>query len=320
MRHLLVIIFAFNLAHSALCQEKTSRDAKHLPKHIQTPVTESHARFKGTRVFCVISSEYKYQQHKGYYQKNDHQYIKVLDSELSNFVQARPYFIKERLENVNKMIISHYEDITLNGYDALYTESVNELGLSQIDVYFGDSSFIVTITAVCGKDDTDGKKELQNILQSVHYDKTVKADPLELANISIDMSITGFKHTATTYNVFMYAENGQDDAHNQSSNSLRFTFLREMVEGEIYDYFYWTKKGYEQSLRLKNKDITKTKINDFTAYVLETEIYNGEKFGILYQVVLVNNNDILTVVATAYDNTEDYLVKFKRTVETIKFH
>ena len=317
MRYLLVIVFAFNFLRFASCQEKTNQDAEHLSEHTQTPLTDSHTRLKGTRVYCVLPSGYNYYKHNAQYEKNEYQYVKIRDTGLSNFAQAKSYLTKEVLEKSDERVISHISDVTLNGYDGVYNESINQQGQAQLELFFGDSSFIATVTAVYKADDIKAKEELLNILKSVHYNKTIEIDPLQEADIWLDLSITGFRHTATTYMVYMFAENGAEDAHNQYSNSLFFRFLSEKNEGELYDFLYWFTKDYEKSFKLRNRNITKTKINDYTAYVLDTEIFNNGRFGVLYQVALVNNKDILLFVAKAYDNADDYLVKFKKTVETI---
>lgn len=308
----------FISAQFASCQSKITQQALIFPMQVQAPVTDRHLRLKGTHILCMMPSDYEYYKHIGYYQKKEDQYIKVMDSGLSDFVQAKPYMTKENLEGLDGRSISYLSDIMLNGYHALYVESINQ-GFTQLDLYFGDSTFIATITAVCKANDIDAKNELMNIMQSIHYDKTSEVDPLEPFNIWFDTSITDFKHTATTYGVSMYAENGIADAHNQYSNSLHFRFLSEKNEGEIYDFLYWLRKDLERSFKIKNKDITKTEINGLTAYVLETEINKEGKFGIFYQVVLINNSDILLFSATAYDKMDDYLIKYKKTVESIVF-
>lgn len=317
-KYLFTITFVLIFAHLVSCQNKTTQQTPLFPEQVQTSVTDRHLRLKGTHILCMMPSDYTYYKHIGYYQKGEGQYIKVMDSGLSDFVQAKPYMTKENLEKLDGRSVSYFSDIMLNGYSAFYTESINQ-DLTQLDLYFGDSTFIVTITAVCKANDIEAKNELMNIMQSIHYDKTSEVDPLEPFNIWFDTSITGFKHTATTYSVSMYAENGADDAHNAYSNSLHFRFLSEKNEGEIYDYLYWLRKDLERSFKIKNKEITKTEINGLTAYVLETEIYKEGKFGIFYQVVLVNKSDILLFSGTAYDKMDDYLIKYKKTVESIVF-
>ena len=76
---------------------------------------------------------------------------------------------------------------------------------------------------------------------------------------------------------------------------------------------------YEKNgIKLDSKTITKTKINNQTAYVLETKIKYDKKEGIMYQAVLLTENTTLLFMASAYSDIDNYLYKFKKTAETIK--
>jgi hypothetical protein len=76
---------------------------------------------------------------------------------------------------------------------------------------------------------------------------------------------------------------------------------------------------YEKNgIMLDNKTITTTKINNHPAYVLETKIKYEKQEGIMYQVVLEMENTTILFMASTYTDLDNYLKKFKKTVETIK--
>jgi len=210
--------------------------------------------------------------------------------------------------------------IKLNEFEAIYADgTANKPDERALALVFGDESFTVMILGFYKTEDKAGKKELQEIFQSIYYDKSLQIDPLELADFEFDQTITGFKYAMTVSNLFLYTEKGESDAQNPTANALQIMAFSQLSEKEAENHSNDLLRRYEQSgVKLDNKIITQTKINNHIAFVVETKIKYEGKEGIMYQAVLLIENTTISFVAWAYNDFDNYLTKFKKTVETIK--
>lgn len=312
----LAINFLLILSAFTSCGQKSNSD---FPNQVQTTKTSKHVRVKGSKVYGIMPADYQYLKELARYQKNDNLYVQIIESSASNFVQAKPNFTRQSIEAKGAKI-DVLNNIRLNEFEAIYGEGPSKFpDETKLMLAFGDESFVVMIVGVCKTADAKAKKELQDIFKSVYYDKSLQIDPMELANFEFDQTITNFKYAMTTSNMFMYAENGKSDAQNPFANSLQIQVMPQMTEEKAESYANDLPWRYEKNgIKLDSKTITKTKINNHTAYVLETKIKYDSKDGVMYQAVLVYDSTTILFMANAYKDLDSYLIKFKKTAETIK--
>lgn len=310
-----LVIAILSIAISS-CGQKTGDK---FPEQLQTSKTKGHVNIPGTKVFALIPSSYKHMKELVRFQKNDDLYIQVIASEGSSFTEGKKNFSREAIE-AKGATVDILDNTKLNQYEAIYCEgpskNPDELKLMLI---FGDESFVVVAIGVCKKSDIAGKKELQDILKSLYYDKSLVSDPLELANFEFDSSITGFQHAGTISNSFVYSKNGKADLNNATANMLQFQALPKVTKEKLEELSSEVIRRYEQNgIHLNTTNITKTKINNYPAWVLFTKISYKNKEGILYQTALLGDNSSLLFIGCAYEDLTDFEAKFKKTVETIK--
>jgi hypothetical protein len=312
----LLINFILILTTITSCGQKSNTD---FPNQIQTKKTDKHVRVKGTKVFGIMPTDFQYIKELARYQKNDKLYIQVMESNASNFLQAKPNFTRQAIEAKGSKI-DVLNNIKLNEFEAIYGEGPSKYpDETKLMLVFGDKSFVVMIGGVCKTTDTEGKKELQEIFKSIFYEKSLQLDPMELANFEFDETITNFKYAMTVSNMFMYAENGTSDAQNPFANALQIQVMPQMTEEKAESYANDMPWRYEKNgIKLDSKTITKTKIKNHTAYVLETKIKYDNKDGVMFQAVLVYESTTILFMANAYSDIDNYLSKFKKTAETIK--
>lgn len=298
------------------CGQKSDSE---FPNEIKTTKTDQHTRVKGTKVYGIMPTDFQYIKELARYQKNDKLYVQVVESNASNFIEAKPNFTKQAIEAKGAKI-DVLNNIKLNEFEAIYGEGPSKYpDETKLMLIFGDESFVVMVGGVCKTADTEGKKELQEIFKSIYYDKSLQIDPLELANFEFDQTITNFKYAMTASNMFMYAQNGTNDAQNPTANAIQIGVMPQMTEEKAESYSNDLPWRFEQSgIKLDSKTISKTKINNHTAFVLETKIEFANKVGVLYQAVLVYENTTILFMANAYNDIDNYLTKFKKTAETIK--
>ncbi|WP_426583698.1 hypothetical protein [Mucilaginibacter sp. R-33] len=289
------------------------------PNQIHTVKSGKLVRITGTKVYMQIPKDYRYIKELARYQKNDKLYIQVVESTAANFNNAKTGFTREAIEAKGAKI-DVVKGIKLNQFDGIFGDGPSKYPDEiKVMLVFGDETFVTLIAGVCKTADGQGKKELLDILRSVYYDKELKSDPLELANFEFDHSITNFQYAMTASNMFMYNENGKADVNNSLANSFIIASLPKVTEEKANEFandmlWRYEKKG----IKLDNKTISKTKIGNYTAYVLNTKTTLNGTAGVMYQVALVGENSSLLFMGSAYSNTSNYLVKFKKTVESIK--
>ena len=312
----LVLNFLLILTTFVSCGQKSNID---FPNQIKTTKTNKHIRVKGTKVYGLIPADFQYIKELARYQKNDNLYVQIIESNASSFIEAKPNFTKESIEAKGAKI-DILNNIQLNEFEAIYGEGPSKYpNETKLMLIFGNESFVVMVVGVCKVTDSEGKKELQEIFKSIYYDKALQVDPMELANFEFDQTITNFKYAMTASNTFMYTENGKNDAQNPFANTLQIQVMTQMAEEKAENYANDLPWRYEKNgIQLDSKTITKTKINNHTAYVLETKIKYDSKDGVMYQAVLLFDNTTILFAANAYKDLDSYLTKFKKTAETIK--
>lgn len=287
------------------------------PNNVQTSASEELIRVEGTKVSAMIPEDYSYIAELARYQKDAKTYFQVIETTSSSFTEAKPTFTRAAIEAQGAKI-DLLKDISFNQYDGIFGVGPSKYpGESKLMFIFGDDTFIVMIVAVCKTDDEIGAIELTNIFQSVYYDKSFQLNSLELANFTFDESITGFKHTETISNFFIYSQEGeeQDDPFAQSFQFGAMPLMNDSKAKEFANDLLWR---YEKSgMLLHDKEIVKTQIGKYDAFVLETAVTLEKKEGTLYQVLLIGDESCVLFVANVFDNIDTYLPKYKETVQTV---
>lgn len=312
MKHIALYLLVF-LTLNACSQsiEKTNP----FSKEIKVEKTDKHQRIEGTKLFAIIPNEYKLIEELGRYQKSDKQFIQFIEAS-SSFNEGKSNLSKDAF---GKGLI-FFDEIKFNSLEGMFIEGENSLtNENDLMLLFGDDEFM---TMVVGKTETNKKesrKELIEIMKTIFYDKDFSLNALELANFSFDQSISGFKHAMTATNLFMFAENGKEDAQNPFANSMLFGNLPKMNKDELKSYTKdMVSRHQANGIVLDNAEIKETKIGEYTAMILDTKINLQGRKGLVYQVVLLGENQAMIFIGSGYSAIEELRDKYIKTVETIK--
>lgn len=305
---LLVIIFSLNS-----CGQSNKND---FPDIIHSEKTENHFRIEGTKVFCLKRDGFILDQNLVSYKKKDSLLLTFIEGIGESFEKGLAEFIKHPGIDIK---LNYQKNIQFNNYHGFYAEGTcDKLGQSALFLVFGDDSFMVIIRGVYVSSDKGGKKELQEMLKTIYYDKTFIVSSGELAKFSFDETITNFKKAQNTSFYATYTESGKMDITNKTANFMAFLTKPRMSGKEAENFLrssFITFEGIE--IIFESKNIIKTKINDYDAFIVESKITLENKKGEFYQVVLLGKTSTVIFLSSAFDKKDEWLLKFKKTVESI---
>lgn len=283
------------------------------PSIIENKRTDKHIQLKGTKILIALPTDYKYNKENARYYNNK-LCIECQDINMS-YSLVKSNFTKDKLES-KVGAVDVFKNIKVNTYDALYYESSNKYSKNNnVVIMFGDDSFMVMIEGVYKASDNEGKEELKRIFSTITYEKSLDNNPLENANFSFDLAITNFKYVLTNNDFYVYSKDGNVFP----SNSFIIGEKTDVLKDNAQSYAYELLKTEEiNGINLNSKKITKAKIGDYVAYTLETGFQYKDKSGTFYLVVLVGGKSFIVFAGNALDDTDENLIKFKKTVESIK--
>ncbi len=304
----LILIIFFNS-----CAQKIKRDNPFI-EEVNVTKSENHKRVKGTRFFAIIPDSYEYHPELKRYQKSENHYIQFMEVSTS-FLESRNDM---KLEESG--IYDIISDTKFNGFSGVFAEGGDLKGNKEaLITSFGDEDFSTIVYAQTEYDNVKGRLELIQILKSIIYEKSIELNELELANFTFEKKITQFKHSLTATNMFMFSENGKKDAQNEFANSMVFGNLPKMSRSELKSYTQnLIKKHISSGIGIISPQLKEITIGEYDALVLDSKTtYNG-KNGLVYQVVLSNDEKSVMFIGTAYTNKTELRNKYIETIKSIK--
>lgn len=309
MKHPFIALFIFALCFSA-CHNKYQS---------QNELTSHHIRIQGSKVYMDFPDGYMVVNGQSCFKKKNKTYIQLVETDGQSFTELSPKLTKENLTKQG-LNIGIYERVKVGDYEAVYIDGPAQIsGRSQSGLYFGDGTFTVAVMAdyIMGEE----SNEIEKILESVYYDKAYNLNPLELANFTIDFSITGFKHQITSASVFIFSPHGTKDIGVRAVDEIAISrFPSVNGSDEVAKFLSDENISKQQNgIILQNMAFKPDTINGCPVQLLESLfLYEGNQ-GILYEAVYFGPNATLALNCTAYAHRNVYLPKFKQTAQTLKF-
>jgi hypothetical protein len=308
-----ILLISFSLSS---CSQGLKDD---FPPEIKTEKTDEHKRVEGTKIFAKIPNDFEFIENLSRYQKAENLYIQFIESNASNFYQAKPNFSREVIESKGAEV-DILKDVKLNNLDAVFADGPSKKPSERKTILvFGDKEFVVIAVGVYPKNDSNARTEILEIFKNLNYQKDFSLDPFELANFEFDQSITGFKYAMTMSNFFTFNEDGNPESESDFSNSINIGSIPKMSIDKSKEFIKSIIQNAKNSGKeIKSREIQTTKIGNYPASILNTEMEIENKTGILYVVVLNGNESSVIFMGTAFDRKSELLEKYKETVKTIK--
>lgn len=296
-----------------------SQDNRVFPKKIENTLTENHTRVKTTNGFLIIPEEYEYIESLSRFQKENRLYLQIVNFPLS-IEKTIVGFSKEVIE-VKGAKVNYEEELIINGKKAKYLDGDSKYdGETKLVLVLGDSTNTFIMVGVHENHNTLGKKELQQIMQTVYLDTNTKFDPLELANFTFDQNITSFKFNTSASNVYIFTPNGDEISDEMEVPSFTIsTFPKTNLQKsrDFAEDMIWRMESVGGA-KLDSKELLPMKLNGKDAFVLESEIEREGKKGWINMTIIVEENSNIIFMGKTYSNIEEYKIKFRKTIKTLK--
>lgn len=297
-----------------------SQDLKDdFPTEIKTEKTNEYKRVEGTKVFAKIPQDYTFIEHLSRYQKSENLYIQFIESNASNFHKAKPNFSREAIESQGAKI-DIIKDVAFNNLDAVFGDGPSKMFNERKALFiFGDDEFVVIVVGVYSKNNSKERDELLEIFKNLVYQKSFKLDPFELANFEFDQSITDYKYAMTVSNLFAFNEDGNPESETDFSNSINIGAMPKMSIRKNEEFIKSIIQNAKNTGKeFKSLEIQTTKIGDYPASILDTEVEIENRKGIIYLVLLNGAESSVVFIGTSFDRKSELLKKYKETVKTIR--
>ncbi|MEL6557672.1 MAG: hypothetical protein AAFQ94_05765, partial [Bacteroidota bacterium] len=312
----LLLLFALLLSVFNGCAQQNS-----FPTTLNNSKSESHIRILGTKTFFIVPSEYKYVKELARYQKSNSLYFQVISTDVGQGNGFDADKVKQSISEKGAKV-GILQDITVNGYSGIYGEGPSKYaGETKMMMFFGGEDFIVMIAGVFKNNDVEGKKELQEILKSIHFDEQMDIDPMELADFEVDLSLTEFQYTMTASNMFVFTKSGKKS--NVSKDSKESTFSIAMMpkmsffDAEKFINDLPWRYGALEGIFFKNEKSQTIKIGNYEALYIESEFDSSGEKGTIYLVVLLGQKKSIFFSAVVLNESEELINKYKETVASI---
>lgn len=306
-KHLLFLMFIW-----MGCQNKNY----HFPNQINNPITDKHKQIGNTGVFLVLPDEMSFSTGSGIYSIPEQLSITATENPGSNFSQALSEFetgLKQELE------ITFEQKFQLQRYEAHLFIAVSKKNEDpSVHLIFGDRERTAILLGFAKKESAWDAQKILDIFSTVVYDATVQALS-DQPDFTFDLTITGYRHTASVDRITMYSENGEADLDSAFANSLQFELLQIQDKKYVEEFLVREQEHYnENGIVLKEKQFHWDTLGKYQTLVFESEISVDGQSGYLMQYILLGEYHHLSVVGSIKSDKEDRRAAYLKTIEGIR--
>ncbi|OQP44548.1 hypothetical protein A4H97_09255 [Niastella yeongjuensis] len=312
------IVLSFLLISVIACKQQSSVADK-INSNIQNSKTNKHVHIPGTRLYIVPPANFTVSQTPAGLRNGDLAGITVTDLVNGNYYTNAASFNKAGF--VQRGIKTYdFQEIKVNGYPAKYVSLQGDEKARMYWLVFGDSSFSTMVMGVYPAGDLTSGKAILGALNTIYYDKNEKIDPFAAAAFSLDDSQSKFKFFQFSTNMYVYTVGGKDNKNEPDAPFLVLTQMpieKGMKAKNVGDMMLSKLEGYGLT-HTEIKNASAEKINGYDAYEAEVHGQMHNKPSIMYQCVIANGDNVISMQGIAKDNFDENIAAFKALAHTIK--
>jgi hypothetical protein len=314
MSKILILSFFISLVASG-----QSYDTIH--STINNVKTDRHVNIPGTRLYIIPPPGFIVSKNYLGLQKGNNVII-IYDIVGGNFYSNAATFDRKGFEEKGLRVFN-YKQIKVNGYPSKYLFMQGDITASAHSLAFGDSTFCTMIMASYISTDDKTGNDIVKALNSIYYDKNRRINPFETAYFALDDKGSRYKFFHYAANLYTYTIGGTDNSKG-TGGQFPVVLVTQLPKPENSDARTLAKlmiaKAVEHGLtNPKIKTSSTEKVNGYDAY--EAEVYaemNGKK-RLIYQLIVLNGDQAVTIQGVANDNFDSNISEFKKLAHTVKF-
>jgi hypothetical protein len=311
-----IVLSVFVIALVA-CKQKSATDT--INHNIQNSKTSKHINIPGTRLYIIPPASFTISQTPAGLRKGDNAGITVTDLVGGNYYTNAASFNRAGFDQRGIKTFD-FQVIKVNGYPAKYVSLQGDADARMYWLVFGDSTFSTMVMGVYPARDATSGKEILGALNTIYYDKNEKIDPFAAAAFSIDDSQSKFKFFQYATNMYVYTIGGRDNKNDPDAPFLVLTQMpieKGMTAKNVGDMMLSKLEGYGLT-NATVKNGTSEKINGYDAYEAEVHGQMHGKNSLMYQCVIANGDNVISMQGVAKDNFDENLAAFKGLAHTIR--
>lgn len=315
MYKILLSVFLITLV---ACKQKSPAGDK-INANIENSKTNKHINIPGTRLYIVPPPGFTVSQTPAGLKKGGTSMITVTELTDGNFYSNAASFNKAGFEQRGIKTFD-YQEIKVNGYPAKYVSLQGDSSARMYWLVFGDSSFSTMVMGVYQANDEVTGKQILGALNTICYDKNKKIDAFEAAAFSLDDKQSKFKFFHYATNMYVYTIGGVDNKNDSDAPFLVITqmpIVKGMKAKNVGDMLLSKMQGYGLS-NATIKNASQEKINGYDAYEAEVHGQMQNRNGMIYQCVIANGDNVITMQGIAKNDFDENLAAFKSLAHTIK--
>ncbi|WP_298738386.1 hypothetical protein [uncultured Chitinophaga sp.] len=306
------------------CFAQTKKEL-YIPNRVQVVKQSAHVQIPGTRVFVVKPKGYRLQQQLARFQKNNHTYFQVFESQSVNFDIRKTDIIKEYDDAIRsgKLPPMYYrKELKLGNYNALlYYAGSPASGIEQIVLTFGNKDFAVMATGQVPANDQVSRDEILRALLSLYVDEHIQPVVNESADYTLNLANTQFQYAGNmSQQLYFYTVGGKNDTTDPYQHMILVQTLPALKDAaelkahslKMLDQY---RSGKIKILQHQERNIT---INGKYAHELTfTGTYEGRTVT-TYQVVTGNNKATIVFAGNVFDKHPELMAEIKKIAQTLR--
>ena len=281
--------------------------------------TDKHVNIPGTRLYLIPPPGFIVSKSFLGLQKGNNGIV-VYDIVGGSYYTNAATFDRNGFEQKGARVFD-YRQIKVNGYPAKYLLTQGDMTSTAHALAFGDSTFCTLVMATYINTDEATGRDILRALNSIYYDKNKKIDPFETAYFTLDDRDSKYKFFQYTANLYTYTIGGVDKGKN---NTFPVVIVTQLPKPENSSAKSIAELMIQKSVQygmgnLKVKNSSTNKVNGYDAY--EAEVY-GDMQGqnrLIYQLVIVKDDEAIVIEGVADNDFLDNLNDFKKLAHTVKF-
>ena len=312
------ILLSVLLIGAVACKQKPAATDKINP-NIQNSKTNKHFNIPGTRLYMIPPASFTISQTPAGLRKGETAGITVTDLVNGNYYTNAASFNKAGFDQ-RKIKTFDFQEIKVNGYPAKYVALQGDANAQMFWLVFGDSTFSTMVMGVYPAGDLASGKEILSALNTIYYDKNERIDPFAAAAFSVDDSQSKLKFFQFSTNMYVYTMNGMDNKNDPDAPFLVITQMpieKGMNAKNVGDMMLSKLEGYGLT-HAEVKNGTSAKINGYDAYEAEVHGDMHGKSSLMYQCVIANGDNVISMQGVAKNNFDENLAAFKGLAHTIQ--